>query len=83
VTHESTLHIACPIFQALIRGMYFEKRFARGGVDGTFMWLMEEVGEAFAAATSRRDAPKRAGRLEFADVLGLADDDRECRRKSI
>ena len=31
-------------FQQLIRGMYHEKDVARG-VDGTFMWLMEEVGE--------------------------------------
>ncbi len=31
-------------FQQLIRKMYLEKDMARG-VDGTFMWLMEEVGE--------------------------------------
>jgi NTP pyrophosphatase (non-canonical NTP hydrolase) len=31
-------------FQQQIRTMYFEKDRERG-VDGTFMWLMEEVGE--------------------------------------
>ena len=35
-------------FQQLIREMYFDKDDARG-VDGTFMWLMEEVGELAAA----------------------------------
>ena len=30
--------------QRLIRDMYFEKDVARG-IEGTFMWLMEEVGE--------------------------------------
>ena len=34
--------------QALIRGMYHDKDVARG-IDGTFMWLMEEVGELAAA----------------------------------
>lgn len=45
--------------------MYYEKDVARG-VDGTFMWLMEEIGELAAAL--------REGSLdnkieEFADVL--------------
>ena len=31
-------------FQQLIRDMYLEKDLARG-TEGTFMWLMEEVGE--------------------------------------
>ena len=35
-------------FQQLIRRMYMEKDVARG-IDGTFMWLMEEVGELAAA----------------------------------
>ena len=40
-------------FQLLIRRMYHEKDVARG-VEGTFMWLMEEVGElATALATGR------------------------------
>ena len=52
-------------FQALIRQMYFAKDKARG-VDGTFMWLMEEVGE-LAAALREGSAEDRAE--EFADVL--------------
>jgi NTP pyrophosphatase (non-canonical NTP hydrolase) len=52
-------------FQQLIRDMYFEKDVARG-VDGTFMWLMEEVGE-LAAALRSGTHEERA--LEFADVL--------------
>ena len=39
-------------FQQLIRNMYFEKDQARG-IDGTFMWLMEEVGELAAADASQ------------------------------
>jgi NTP pyrophosphatase (non-canonical NTP hydrolase) len=35
-------------FQHLIRDMYLEKDVARG-IDGTFMWLMEEVGELAAS----------------------------------
>jgi NTP pyrophosphatase (non-canonical NTP hydrolase) len=52
-------------FQRLIRDMYFEKDRARG-IDGTFMWLMEEVGE-LAAALRSNDV--RARGEEFADVL--------------
>lgn len=52
-------------FQALIRRMYFEKDRARG-VDGTFMWLMEEVGEL--AAALREGNPEELA-AEFADVL--------------
>ncbi|HYO25075.1 MAG TPA: MazG nucleotide pyrophosphohydrolase domain-containing protein [Lacipirellulaceae bacterium] len=52
-------------FQALIRGMYHEKDVARG-VDGTFMWLMEEVGELAAALREGSPAEQAA---EFADVL--------------
>ncbi|MFL2871624.1 MAG: MazG nucleotide pyrophosphohydrolase domain-containing protein [Pirellulaceae bacterium] len=52
-------------FQHLIKEMYFEKDAERG-IDGTFMWLMEEVGELASAL--------RAGTLddkaeEFADCL--------------
>ena len=35
-------------FQALIREMYHDKDAARG-VEGTFMWLVEEVGELASA----------------------------------
>jgi NTP pyrophosphatase (non-canonical NTP hydrolase) len=52
-------------FQALIRQMYFEKDKARG-IDGTFMWLMEEVGELAAALREGTPAEQAA---EFADVL--------------
>lgn len=52
-------------FQALIRRMYYEKDVQRG-VDGTFMWLMEEVGE-LAAALRHGSHEDRLG--EFADVL--------------
>ena len=52
-------------FQHLIREMYYEKDVARG-IDGTFMWLMEEVGE-LAAALREGTAQEKAA--EFADVL--------------
>ena len=51
--------------QQLIRDMYLEKDLARG-IDGTFMWLMEEVGE-LAAALRNGTHEERLG--EFADVL--------------
>ena len=51
--------------QSLIETMYSSKDEARG-IDGTFMWLMEEVGEL--AAALREGSPEDlAG--EFADVL--------------
>jgi NTP pyrophosphatase (non-canonical NTP hydrolase) len=52
-------------FQNLIRHMYLEKDVARG-IDGTFMWLMEEVGEL--AAALREGTPQEQA-AEFADVL--------------
>ena len=52
-------------FQKLIHRMYYEKDVARG-VEGTFMWLMEEVGELSAAL--RNDDPQNLEE-EFADVL--------------
>jgi len=52
-------------FQQLIREMYFSKDAARG-IDGTFMWLMEEVGE-LASALREGDRDQQQG--EFADVL--------------
>ena len=51
--------------QELIRRMYHDKDVARG-VDGTFMWLMEEVGEL--AAALREGTPQELA-AEFADVL--------------
>jgi len=52
-------------FQQLIRTMYFEKDQARG-IEGTFMWLMEEVGELSSAL---RDGSQDERLGEFADVL--------------
>lgn len=51
--------------QKLIEVMYSSKDAARG-VDGTFMWLMEEIGE-LAAALREGSAEELAA--EFADVL--------------
>lgn len=52
-------------FQHLIRDMYLEKDLARG-VDGTFMWLMEEIGE-LASCLRNGTHEERLG--EFADVI--------------
>ena len=52
-------------FQQMIRRMYCEKDTSRG-VDGTFMWLMEEVGELAAAL---REGTRQEQMEEFADVL--------------
>lgn len=52
-------------FQALIRKMYYEKDVARG-VEGTFMWLLEEVGELSTALRERNQVNQAE---EFADVL--------------
>lgn len=52
-------------FQQLIRDMYLEKDLARG-VEGTFLWFMEEVGEL---ATSLRSGTHEERLGEFADVL--------------
>jgi len=51
--------------QSLIRHMYFEKDQARG-IEGTFLWLMEEVGEL---ATALRSGTHQQRLEEFADVL--------------
>ena len=52
-------------FLQLIRTMYLEKDVARG-VDGTFMWLIEEMGELASALRSGTHAERLE---EFADVL--------------
>jgi NTP pyrophosphatase (non-canonical NTP hydrolase) len=52
-------------FQQKIRDMYFEKDVERG-IAGTFMWLMEEVGEL---ATALRGDDRQNLHEEFADVL--------------
>ncbi len=52
-------------FQSLIKAIYFE-RDSRRGVDGTFRWFVEEVGE-LARALKYRDQKKKEE--EFADVF--------------
>ena len=51
--------------QDLIRHMYFEKDRARG-IEGTWMWFVEEVGELSSAL---RGGSHEERLLEFADVL--------------
>jgi NTP pyrophosphatase (non-canonical NTP hydrolase) len=51
--------------QDLIRNMYGAKDSARG-IEGTYMWFMEEVGELSGAL---RAGDRQAAILEFADVL--------------
>jgi len=51
--------------QDLIRTMYGAKDSARG-IEGTYMWFMEEVGELSGAL---RAGKREAAVLEFADVL--------------
>lgn len=52
-------------FQELIRKMYLRKDVARG-IEGTFMWLLEEIGELAAALRNGTHEEKTS---EFADVL--------------
>ncbi|HJZ57897.1 MAG TPA: MazG nucleotide pyrophosphohydrolase domain-containing protein [Gemmataceae bacterium] len=52
--------------QQRIRDLFGEKD-GRRGVEGTFMWFMEEVGEL--AAALRGGGPRENLVLEFADVL--------------
>lgn len=57
--------------QALIREMYGDKDEARG-IPGTFMWLMEEVGELSSALRENEATggpPSDELALEFADVI--------------
>src|SRR5207237_8218955 len=51
--------------QQIIRDTY-DTKDRRRGVEGTFMWFMEEVGELSAALRGGTDAERSA---EFADVL--------------
>jgi NTP pyrophosphatase (non-canonical NTP hydrolase) len=51
--------------QQVIRDTY-DTKDRRRGVEGTFMWFMEEVGELAAALRGGTDAERSA---EFADVL--------------
>ena len=56
--------LTLPQLQALIRDAY-DAKDRRRGVEGTFMWFMEEVGELSSAL--RRGQEELAA--EFADVL--------------
>ena len=51
--------------QRVIRDLY-DAKDRRRGVEGTFMWFMEEVGELSAALRSGSDRERAE---EFADVL--------------
>ncbi|MCL2347725.1 MAG: nucleotide pyrophosphohydrolase [Planctomycetaceae bacterium] len=62
---KNSKNISFRAFQNLIREMYFEKD-AQRGIDGTFMWLMEEIGEL--ASALRSGTPEEI-REEFADVI--------------
>lgn len=62
---EQSAAITLADFQQLIRKMYLDKDLARG-VDGTFMWFMEEVGELASALRGGTSDQRHA---EFADVL--------------
>lgn len=61
-------------FQELIRERYFETDSARG-TPGTFMWLIEEVGELATSlqecAPGKNPSPEQIRNMheEFADVL--------------
>ena len=62
---ESADELSIADLQRHIRQMYYEKDVARG-TDGTFMWLMEEIGE-LASALRGDDRENLAE--EFADVI--------------
>jgi len=62
---EASPDISLREFQQLIREMYYEKDVERG-IAGTFMWLIEEVGEL--AGALREETPEEQA-AEFADVL--------------
>jgi NTP pyrophosphatase (non-canonical NTP hydrolase) len=57
-------------FQRAIRATYLDRDRARG-VDGTFRWMVEEVGELAKALRGHGGAGRDAGELahEAADVL--------------
>lgn len=65
MTSEPVSDVSINDFQQLIHKMYYEKDVARG-VEGTFMWLMEEIGELSSAL---RSDDRQNLSEEFADVL--------------
>lgn len=54
-----------PELQEMIRATYGAKDASRG-IDGTFMWFMQEIGEL---ATALRSGTAREKAHEFADAL--------------
>ena len=62
---DETSSITLSELQRLIREMYMAKDVEKGP-QGTFMWLMEEIGEL---AASLRDGSHEDRLEEFADVL--------------
>jgi len=52
-------------FQKRIEDIYFERDSSRG-LEGSFLWFVEEVGEL---ATALREGDKAARQEEFADCL--------------
>jgi len=68
---ESQQPLSLSQIQSLIREMYGDKDEARG-IPGTFMWLMEEVGELSSALRENETADGPASddlAFEFADVI--------------
>jgi len=61
----TAMPLTLPQLQELIRDTYGEKD-GRRGIEGTFMWFVEEVGELSAAL---RNGSKQERAHEFADVL--------------
>ncbi|RMF44351.1 MAG: nucleotide pyrophosphohydrolase [Planctomycetota bacterium] len=61
----TTPDVSLTDFQSKIRTMYYDKDVQRG-IDGTFMWLMEEIGEL---ASALRQGTVEEQSAEFADVL--------------
>ncbi|MEC9475729.1 MAG: MazG nucleotide pyrophosphohydrolase domain-containing protein [Planctomycetota bacterium] len=64
---ESNTDLGLREFQKIIESTYYQKDSARG-VEGSFMWLVEEVGE-LARTLNSGDPGSREEQAEFADVL--------------
>ena len=63
--HDERSSLTLADLQRLIETMYSSRDAARG-IDGTFMWFMEEVGELAAVL---REGTREDRAEEFADVL--------------
>lgn len=70
--YDQPTSVSLASFQKLIREMYLEKDVARG-VPGTFMWLMEEIGELSSALR----------KTDSGDLTGLSDQEIAERRKNL